>query len=150
MGNRKQPFGYKMSQGEIVIQESEAKLVQGIFRRYIAGESLNELTEALRQQDIPYDEGRLWNKNMVARILADTRYTGEKGYVYNAFYQVMMPQYGADPAECYEARFYSYGLFGFLDEWIKRGFYETPEQITELFRKMMERRGYAENGSRCI
>ena len=57
--------------------------------------------------------------------------------VYHAFYQVMMPQYGADPAECYEARFYSYGLFGFLDEWIKRGFYETPEQITELFRRMM-------------
>lgn len=41
---------------------------------------MNELTEALRQQDVPYDEGRLWNKNMVARILADTRYTGEKGY----------------------------------------------------------------------
>lgn len=57
--------------------------------------------------------------------------------VYNAFYGVMMPQYGADPAECYEARFYSYGLFGFLDEWINRGFYETPEQITELFQKMM-------------
>ena len=80
MGNRKQPFGYKMALGEIVIQEAEARLVQGIFRRYIAGESLNELTEALRQQDIPYDEGRLWNKNMVARILADIRYTGEKGY----------------------------------------------------------------------
>ena len=80
MGNRKQPFGYKMSLGEIVIQESEAKLVQEVFRRYIAGESLNELTEALRQQDVPYDEGRLWNKNMVARILADARYTGEKEY----------------------------------------------------------------------
>ena len=40
---------------------------------------MNELTEAFRQQDIPYDEGHLWNKNMVARILADTRYTGEKG-----------------------------------------------------------------------
>ena len=80
MGNRKQPFGYKMALGEIVIQEAEAKLVQEIFLRYIAGESLNELTEALRQQDIPYDEGRLWNKNMIARILADTRYTGEKGY----------------------------------------------------------------------
>ena len=80
MGNRKQPFGYKMALGEIVIQEAEARLVQEIFRRYIAGESLNELTEALRQQDIPYDEGRLWNKNMVARILADARYTGEKEY----------------------------------------------------------------------
>ena len=32
MGNRKQRFGYKMSLGEIVIQESEAKLVQEIFR----------------------------------------------------------------------------------------------------------------------
>lgn len=31
MGNRKQPFGYKMSLGEIVIQESEAKLVQEVF-----------------------------------------------------------------------------------------------------------------------
>ena len=62
MGNRKQPFGYKMALGEIVIQESEAKLVQEIFLRYIAGESLNELTESLRQQDISYDEGRLWNK----------------------------------------------------------------------------------------
>ena len=57
MGNRKQPFGYKMDLGEIVIQESEAKLVQEIFLRYIAGESLNELTESLRQQDLPYDEG---------------------------------------------------------------------------------------------
>ena len=80
MGNRKQPFGYKMALGEIVIQESEAKLVQEVFRRYIAGGSVNELTEALRQQNIPYDAGRLWNKNMVARILADIRYTGEKGY----------------------------------------------------------------------
>ena len=29
MGNRKQPFGYKMALGEIVIQEAEARLVQG-------------------------------------------------------------------------------------------------------------------------
>ena len=57
MGNRKQPFGYKMALGEIVIQESEAKLVQEIFLRYIAGESLNELTESLRQQDIPGTRG---------------------------------------------------------------------------------------------
>ena len=61
--------------------------------------------------------------------------------VYNAFYQVMMPQCGADPAACYEERFYSYGLFGFLNEWIKRGFHETPEQITELFRRMMRSAG---------
>ena len=78
--------------------------------------------------------------NYEIRSIAQTIYSANmQSAVYDAFYQVMMPQYGADPAECYEARFYSYGLFGFLDEWIKRGFYETPEQITELFQKMMER-----------
>lgn len=57
--------------------------------------------------------------------------------IYEAFYEVMMPQYNANPAECYEARFYSHGLFGLMEEWSKRGFCETPEQITELFLEMM-------------
>lgn len=73
----------------------------------------------------------------IKELLSEIYREGLQACVYNAFYQVMMPQYGADPAECYEARFYSYGLFGLLDEWIKRGFCETPEQITALFRKMM-------------
>lgn len=76
----------------------------------------------------------------IRNLLSDIYREELQSCVYNAFYQVMMPQYGADPAECYEARFYSYGLFGFLDEWIKRGFYETPEQISALFRKMMSGR----------
>ena len=57
--------------------------------------------------------------------------------VYDAFYQVRMPQYGADSTECYKARFYSYGLFGLLDEWIKRGFYETPEKMARLINEII-------------
>ena len=52
--------------------------------------------------------------------------------VYDAFYIVMMPQLGINVSECYKSRFYSYGLFGLLDEWIKRGFYESPEEMTDL------------------
>ena len=52
--------------------------------------------------------------------------------VYDAFYIVMMPQLGINVSECYKSRFYSYGLFGLLDEWIKRGFYESPEEMTEF------------------
>ena len=77
----------------------------------------------------------------IREILSEIYREELQACVYNAFYQVMMPQCGADPAACYEARFYSYGLFGFLDEWIKRGFHETPEQITELFRRMMRSAG---------
>ena len=80
MGNRKQPFGYRMTLGEITIQPEEAELVRFIFQGYGAGATLGELTKVLCRQEIPYYAGRAWNKNMVSRILEDERYIGEKGY----------------------------------------------------------------------
>ena len=80
MGNRKQPFGYRMKMGEVVLHAQEAKLVEYIFQQYLSGASFNILVAQLREQPIPYDEGKLWNKNMVARILEDHRYTGEGAY----------------------------------------------------------------------
>ena len=80
MGNRKQPFGYRMTLGEITIQPEEAELVRFIFQGYGAGATLGELTKVLCRQEIPYYAGRAWNKNMVSRILEDSRYIGEKGY----------------------------------------------------------------------
>ena len=35
-------------------------------------------TEQLQAEDVPYDVDKPWNKNMVARILEDDRYIGEK------------------------------------------------------------------------
>ena len=80
MGNRKQPFGYRMTLGEITILPEEAELVRFIFQGYSMGATLGELTKALCRQEIPYYEGRTWNKNMVSRILEDGRYIGGKGY----------------------------------------------------------------------
>lgn len=80
MGNRKQPFGYRMEMGEVVLHDQEAKLVEYIFQQYLSGASFNILAAQLREQPIPYGDGKPWNKNMVARILEDHRYTGEGGY----------------------------------------------------------------------
>lgn len=80
MGNRKQPFGYQLVMGEIVPNPAEAELVRHIFQQYRSGATFGTLTAELRDQPIPYDEGKLWNKNMVARILEDRRYTGTDGY----------------------------------------------------------------------
>lgn len=80
MGNRKQPFGYKITLGKVVIQTEEARVVQQIFKQYLMGESLQKLADTLREQGVTYDDGRSWNKNTVARILEDNRYAGEKGY----------------------------------------------------------------------
>ena len=78
--NRKRPFGYRMEFGEIVLHPAEAETVRWIYDSYLTGASYNALVDKLRERGIPYDEGRPWNKNMAARILADRRYTGKAGF----------------------------------------------------------------------
>lgn len=78
--NRKLPFGYKMKNGHIVLNSAEYREVQYIFEEYQNGASFKELTSAMVLKGIPYDGDKPWNKNMVARILEDSRYTGEREY----------------------------------------------------------------------
>lgn len=79
--------------------------------------------------------------NFEIRCIVQTIYSANmQSVVYDAFYQVMMPQYGANAEECYKARFYSYGLFGLLDEWVKRGFKETPDEMVRIFYTVMDDR----------
>ena len=80
MGNRKLPFGYQMRMGEIIRNEPEAKAVQDIFLQYTLGASLREIAEQMSKTGPTYDEGKSWNKNMVARILENTKYTGIDSY----------------------------------------------------------------------
>ena len=80
MGNRKLPFGYQMRMGEIIRNEPEAKAVQDIFLQYMLGASLKELAEQMSKTGPTYDEGKRWNKNMVARILENPKYTGADSY----------------------------------------------------------------------
>ena len=78
--NRKRPFGYKMEFGEVVLHPAEAETVRWIYDSYLAGASYSVLVDKLRERGLPYDADKPWNKNMVARILADRRYTGEAGF----------------------------------------------------------------------
>ena len=80
MGNRKLPFGYQKRRGEIVRNEFEAKAVQDIFLQYTLGASLKEIAAQMSKTGPIYDEGKSWNKNMVARILENVKYTGADNY----------------------------------------------------------------------
>ena len=73
MGNRKLPF-------EVVRNEPEAKAVQDIFLQYTLGASLKEIAAQMSKTDTVYDDGKSWNKNMVARILENAKYTGADDY----------------------------------------------------------------------
>lgn len=80
MGNRKLPFGYQMRMGEIIRNEPETKAVQDIFLQYTFGASLKEIAEQMSKTGPTYDEGKSWNKNMIARILENSKYTGADSY----------------------------------------------------------------------
>lgn len=67
MGKRKQPFGYCMDAGHIVIHPQEAETVQYVFRRYISGASFSLIANALNIRAVLYDQGKPWNKNIVFR-----------------------------------------------------------------------------------
>ena len=79
-GNRKLPFGYRMELGRVVVHSAEVDVVQDIFHQYILGASYKELVDHLREQEVPYDHDKLWNKNMVARILENGKYIGQDGW----------------------------------------------------------------------
>lgn len=78
--NRKQPFGYGMERGKVVIHSGESTWVKHLYREYIAGVSIRELAEYMQGAGVPYDEGKKWNINMIARILSDERYIGADSY----------------------------------------------------------------------
>lgn len=78
--NRTQPFGYRMEYGKVVTDPDEARWVVYIYKQYLQGESFKSLSDTLCGMAIRYDTGKQWNKNMVARILQDKRYTGDGQY----------------------------------------------------------------------
>ena len=74
-------FGYKYENGETVICEKEALVVQEIFYKDRAGKSLLELLRELNEKNIEYMPGvAIWDKARIVRLLEDERYTGEKRY----------------------------------------------------------------------
>ena len=77
---RRFPLGYRMEMGKLILHEAEANVVRWIFEQYCAGMTYSGLVDKLKNQSTLYDEGKVWNKNMVARVLEDRRYIGEKGY----------------------------------------------------------------------
>ncbi len=76
--NRNIPFGYCMVNGQYAINENEAEAVRKIFADYMGGKSLKTIAAEMK---IPYNSNKtVWNKNMVCRVLENSKYLGENGY----------------------------------------------------------------------
>ena len=69
--------GYEVgSNGELAVNPEEAKVVSWIFERYLAGDSLGEITAGLEKQNIPSPTGRpKWNREAIGKLLSNEKYT---------------------------------------------------------------------------
>lgn len=77
---RSLPFGYRIKDGKICVDEANANTVRMIFKQYVQDASYQKLADTLERQGVPYTPEKHWNKNIVARILKDRRYIGDEGY----------------------------------------------------------------------
>lgn len=76
------PFGYKIKNGETIIDQNEAEYVREIFTLYCNGASLKQLAGLLNDKAVVFKEGgQPWNKSRVSHILMDKRYLGDDVYL---------------------------------------------------------------------
>ncbi len=75
--NSKAPLGYKRGEdGKFVIDIPNARIVQEIYRRFIAGETLAGIARDLNARGIKTGSGGRWGKNSFHAMLKNERYTG--------------------------------------------------------------------------
>ena len=71
-------YGYEVcSDGGLVVNPEEAKVVRWIFEQYLAGDSLGKIAVGLERQGIPSPTGRpRWNREAIDKLLSNEKYTG--------------------------------------------------------------------------
>lgn len=98
--NHRPPFGYKLIDRRLAVDQETAPLVPEIFRSYLDGKKIGEIAVELNAKGIPTAAGTRWKSMDVSRLLHRRLYIGE--YKFGDFEDVMpCPQ--IVPRELYDA-----------------------------------------------
>jgi hypothetical protein len=74
----KAPFGYRLQDGKLVIEESEAKIIRLIFDRYLSGHSAATIASEITALGIPTRDGTpYWQLTTICYILQNEKYAGD-------------------------------------------------------------------------
>ncbi|MEG0692815.1 MAG: recombinase family protein [Oscillospiraceae bacterium] len=71
-------YGYIIAaDGELTINEVEAKAVRWIFERYLNGDSFGKIATALEKRGIPSPTGKAkWNREAISKLLSNEKLAG--------------------------------------------------------------------------
>ena len=71
------PFGYSSQDGEMVINEDEAKWVRWIFEQTLSGKASAAIARELNEKQVPSRRGGKWTPTTIRGILTNEKYTGD-------------------------------------------------------------------------
>ena len=72
-------YGYlKAPDGSLAINENEAQIVRFIFNRYLSGDSLGKIVDALEEKKVGSPSGKdKWSRKVVSGLLSNEKYLGQ-------------------------------------------------------------------------
>ena len=72
------PFGYKLVNGKLEINENESAIIQKIFNMYLQGMGIQQIADKLNEQKAEKRYGyKKWGKSTILYILNNERYMGD-------------------------------------------------------------------------
>ena len=78
LNNYKYFYGYDVVDGELVVNEQQAKVVRNIFDWYLQGMSLGQIKRRLEQNQIKTASGKVvWSKSVIQEMLCNEKYMGD-------------------------------------------------------------------------
>ena len=87
------PFGYRVENRKLIIDEAEAATCRSIFERFLKLGSTTLLAQELQQQDVRARSGKLVDKGWIYKLFANRIYVGEavhKGTAYPGEHQAII------------------------------------------------------------
>lgn len=105
MTHRSILFGYRVRNGNIVVDSKAADTVIQIYTLYVSGNSLADIARTVSAGNVAYSSGSSWNKMCVKRILENEKYKG-----YDIYPQIVSDELFAQAAEM---RLYKSKEFGY-------------------------------------
>jgi site-specific DNA recombinase len=75
----RRPYGYRLLNGELLIDEDEALVVRRIFFEFDAGRSVKQIARDLDAENVPTAYGGRWRTSTVGQILDNVVYIGRIG-----------------------------------------------------------------------
>lgn len=69
----------------------------------------------------------------IRHILEIVYQAGLQEAIHESFYKIVLTmEQESDISKRYREKFYAHGLYGLLDEWVKRDFSETPDKMAQM------------------